>query len=265
MKEYFVLSDIHSFYKQMMLALEAEGFDINNPDHIVITCGDNLDRGPSSEKVLDFLYSMHIQNRAHLVRGNHEDLFEEMIKRGDFHQYDESNGTLKTLAHLQNPRQEYAGYDFDFCSHNYDKRWDELRQVMINFYETPNHVFVHAWIPFNENKRTGKISYNSNWRNASEKEWYEARWVNGVQFANEFNIIDHEKHKTIVCGHWHCSYGNVRKKYPDKPYHFYKFEEFSNKDYLKPYYDEEKKVIAIDACTAFSGICNCLHFTEETI
>ena len=34
MKEYFVLSDIHSFYNEMITALDKKGFDINNKDHM---------------------------------------------------------------------------------------------------------------------------------------------------------------------------------------------------------------------------------------
>ena len=58
MKEYFVVADVHSFYDEMMAALTNEGFDVNNPDHIVINCGDMMDRGPKSREMLDFFYNL---------------------------------------------------------------------------------------------------------------------------------------------------------------------------------------------------------------
>ena len=38
MKEYFVLADTHSFFTRAKTALDKEGFDINNPEHIIILC-----------------------------------------------------------------------------------------------------------------------------------------------------------------------------------------------------------------------------------
>ena len=45
MIKYFCSSDVHSFYTEWMLALASKGFDINNPEHKIIVCGDLFDRG----------------------------------------------------------------------------------------------------------------------------------------------------------------------------------------------------------------------------
>lgn len=42
--KYFVISDIHIFYTEMMTSLISNVFDIQNPDHKVIICGDAFDR-----------------------------------------------------------------------------------------------------------------------------------------------------------------------------------------------------------------------------
>ena len=42
--KYFVISDIHIFYTEMMTSLISNGFDIKNPDYKVIICGDAFDR-----------------------------------------------------------------------------------------------------------------------------------------------------------------------------------------------------------------------------
>lgn len=276
MKEYFVLSDIHSFYDEMMVALLDKGFSQENPDHIIIVCGDIMDRGSQSKQVLDFLYDLYKLDRVILIRGNHEDLFEDMLDRGYYGKHDISNGTFRTLKDLQpnDVDDKLARILFHELLTNYDRRWDELRSIMVPYYELGKYIFVHAWIPFKYND-TGKFSmlayygnspktslYDPGWRNASEFSFQEARWVNGMEYADA-GII--EPGKTIVCGHWHCSYGNARKKYPGKTYGFYREKEYdtTEMDLFEPYYGDG--IIAIDACTALTKKCNCLHLKESDI
>ena len=60
------------------------------------------------------------------------------------------------------------------------------------------------------------------------------------------------KDKTIICGHWHCSWGwshirQERKEFPNK----------SKNDWQKsfdPFFDDG--IIAIDSCCAYSGKLN---------
>lgn len=51
--KYFVISDIHIFYTEMMTSLISNGFDIQNPDHKVIICGDPFDRGCETIKMFE--------------------------------------------------------------------------------------------------------------------------------------------------------------------------------------------------------------------
>ena len=44
-KTCFVVADVHSFYDEMIAALDGAGFDPANPDHIFVCLGDLLDRG----------------------------------------------------------------------------------------------------------------------------------------------------------------------------------------------------------------------------
>lgn len=86
-------------------------------------------------------------------------------------------------------------------------------------------------------------SYISSWREADREQWNQARWFNGMDAAQTA-----DENKTIVCGHWHTSYGH--SKYEHKGSEFGEDADFS------PYYGPG--IIAIDACTAFSGKVNCL-------
>ena len=50
MHKFFCISDIHSFYEPMIEALNNAGFNPENPEHILVVCGDVFDRGPNSAK-----------------------------------------------------------------------------------------------------------------------------------------------------------------------------------------------------------------------
>lgn len=58
-KKYFVVTDVHGFYDEMTSALNEKGFDINNPEHIIISCGDLLDRGPKPKECIDFMMNLY--------------------------------------------------------------------------------------------------------------------------------------------------------------------------------------------------------------
>ena len=268
MKEYFVIADPHSFYTEMMKALIDAGFDKENPEHIVIGCGDYLDRGKESKEVVDFLYDLFTKDRVILVRGNHEDLFDELVTRKFPYDYDVTNGTIKSLGGLHRPypwTETKTRLFLEEAIAGYDRHWDVLRRAMVNFYERDHYIFVHGWIPMimkkNEEGKTRHF-YDPNWRNATPEQWKEARWENGM-FMASLGLI--EKQKTIVCGHWHTSWGNVRHKPENankKASELSKIE-FQDKEDFHIYRDTG--VIGLDACTGFTKYCNCLKLTEEEI
>ena len=116
---------------------------------------------------------------------------------------------------------------------------EEIAEVLT---EKQHYVFTHGWIPSIPN-RDKSYSYISSWREADREQWNRARWFNGMDAAQTA-----DENKTIVCGHWHTSYGH--SKYEHKGTEFGEDADFS------PYYGPG--IIAIDACTAFSGKVNCL-------
>ena len=54
-KKYFVVSDIHSFCRELKKGLKQAGFDKENPDHVLIVCGDIFDRGHQTLQTYKFL------------------------------------------------------------------------------------------------------------------------------------------------------------------------------------------------------------------
>ena len=64
MKTYFFVTDIHSMYDELMQALKNKGFDLNNEDHILVVCGDILDRGSKGREVIEFIESLLSKDRV---------------------------------------------------------------------------------------------------------------------------------------------------------------------------------------------------------
>ena len=149
MKKLFVVSDVHSFYNHLIKSLNEKGFDKNNPEHWFVSCGDLLDRGPESQQCLKFVNSLE---RKILIRGNHEDLMEDAIKRGVFYSQDVSNGTSSSVYQLT------GIYPDTLCSNKEINQlalslmkdnilWNTYIKQCVNYYEIGNYIFVHGWIP----------------------------------------------------------------------------------------------------------------------
>lgn len=98
--KYFITSDIHSFYTPLMNSLKSSGFDINNPEHILVVNGDLFDRGGETVQLLEFIKSLPKERRI-LIRGNHEYLLKELVETKWLPEsYDYSNGTVRTCYDL---------------------------------------------------------------------------------------------------------------------------------------------------------------------
>lgn len=246
MPKLFVISDVHGFYDEMKTALDAAGFDENNPEHWLIGCGDYFDRGLQPMQVMKYLHNLP---RKVLVRGNHEQLLVDCCKRGEVYPHDLSNGTAHTIWQIG------YGEDFAEVSDYALKRTRLFRDSMVNYFETKNYIFVHSWIPviskdglpahYTQNR---KFEFNPDWRNASDKEWQDAMWGNPFDMA----ACGFLPEKTVVFGHWHCSTGWAKSEGG---------EEFGETAKFDPYYGDG--YIAIDACTAYSNKVNVLVLEDE--
>lgn len=252
MPKLFVVSDVHSYFTPLKKALLEKGFDPANKDHYLVVCGDLFDRGEESAELLHYIMALP---RKILIRGNHEDLFEQMCQRGYPMQHDKSNGTFDTLMQLCT-----SVTDFQIkCAAALEMTrpyFEELR----DYFETENYIFVHGWIPCEKSRgeytslwwqKRESFEYDPNWRECHAVQWKSARWLNGIDRAQQ-GII--EPDKTIVCGHWHCSYGHFNDKLGD-------VSEFGEDAIWDPWY--HKGCIAIDRCTAHTGEVNVLVIEDD--
>jgi hypothetical protein len=248
--KYFITSDVHSFYDELMVALNEKGFEKDNHEHILCVCGDLFDRGPGTVKIFEFVKELQKQGRLIYVRGNHEWLLEQCMKEvrngrvPSWHH--SSNGTTRTICSFLG-ESEWIMYD-PSCR---DKICDTMQPVLdfinencVNYAEIGDYILVHGWIPCFE--------HLDNFRDGDKDDWNQAMWLNGMDmWRNPKNRVDS---KTVICGHYHCSWGwshirQERKEWPQK----------NRKDWEKsfePFVDDG--IIAIDACTAHSGIINVL-------
>ena len=250
MKKYFVVADVHSFYDEFMDALNKAGFDKANPDHILISCGDLMDRGPSPLNCLIFVNSLP-KERKILVRGNHEDLLEECIARKECLYHDYHNGTVATIADLS--YMYYKAVDDIYKAAFNNSEYKKYRASLVDYAEVSDYIFVHGWIPCNrvgDESRNSTYSFEENWKDG---DWYTARWYNGMEAWHQGVKIDG---KTIVCGHWHCSYGN--SKFHNDGVEWPKDGQYANFD---PFIDDG--IIALDQCAAISKKVNCYTFEVE--
>lgn len=250
--KYFVSADIHSFYTEYRTALANAGFDINNPEHGLIICGDVFDRGKEARELLDFLLALP-DKRLILIKGNHDDLMADClndIKHDRFYAFHHIlNGTVETICQLANINSQQL---LDIDPRELDARLMEYYSLMTkarDFAEFKvdgkNHILVHGWIPLST--INGVYRYNPQWRYADEQSWKDARWLNGMDM-NHLKLQG--KDDIIYCGHWHTSYGH------------HKFgegcSEFGEDANFDVYYNDG--IVALDACTAHSHQVNVITF-----
>ena len=243
MPKFFVVSDIHSYYTPLKKELDIKGFDPNNKDHWLIVCGDAFDRGDESEEVLHFLMSLE---RKILVKGNHDILLDECCMREYPYYHDASNGTCKTIKDLGGA--VYIRSFAECCC----RTWDKLaryRELLVNYFETQNYIFVHSWIPI-ISQNGGYYKYDEDWRHANDDRWDKAMW--GNPFDLHMRGLN-QTGKTIVFGHWHCSTGHKMLGNCN--------DEFDGDAIWSPCYADG--IIGIDRCTAYTGEVNVLVIEDE--
>lgn len=287
MKKYFVVSDIHSFWEEFKKALLDNGFDVNNPEHTLIVCGDLFDRGPDTLQVYQFIKSLPKERRI-LIRGNHEYLLKELVERKKVCYHDISNGTVRTLLALNGYNYSYEEIYYNLVYATYEQLFDEeepfenklkrcytskkTKEVLkwifsdewCNYYELDNYIFTHAFIPVNKPEKEdmynpiyANLSYNPDWRNSSDKDFEDATWGCPYKlFDSKLFNEEANNNKILVVGHWHAS--DFHLHYETTEYYTKEYEKIEN---CTPYIG--KNIIAIDACTAYSCFCNII-ILEET-
>lgn len=242
--KYYVVADVHGFYSILHSALEDAGFFSEAQPHKLIVLGDLFDRGTEARELQNFILELMEKDQVILIRGNHEDLYEELVTKDEGRSYSHhrSNGTYDTALQL-------TGFDMGIARYEHVKfasagrktpYYKTIMPAMLDWFETKHYVFVHGWVPC-AMRFCRFYEYRADWREADPNDWSQARWDNGIEAARNC----HEE-KTVFCGHWHTSYGHSR--FENNGSEFGEDADFS--PYIAP------GIIALDACTAHSGKIN---------
>ena len=246
MKKYFCVADVHSFYDEMMRALNEAGYDKNNPNHIFVSLGDLFDRGLKSKECLEFVNSIPREHKI-LIRGNHEILMRQMVFGGNWpRSIDKHNGTWKTACDLTGVDKaevmEKMRKNSEFWKYYHDTEYYRV---------VGDYILTHAWVPYRRNWWTGEIKATpiEELDKEMDYDWENTfTWSNGMELWNMGARING---KTVICGHWNTSWGwkNIR----------HKCENLYEGDAIhEPFIDEG--IVALDVCTVVSHKVNCFVF-----
>lgn len=250
---YYIMSDIHSFTRQMENALRSAGFFRDTERHKLVLLGDNFDRGSEAKEMQSFLIERLKDPDTILVRGNHEDLYERLAwqEHGCPTTENTWNGTFDTACQLTGFSREEA----ENCRESFVQAirntpyYRQIIPAMVDYHETRNYVFTHGYLPVAMIE--GRCAYRPDWRQAGSEDWKSAHWLNGM----EVSLSVHGLSKTVVCGHTSSSFGHSQLEHYGP--------EFGEGAVFTPYYG--RGIIGIDACTIESGFVNCLVLEDEEI
>jgi serine/threonine protein phosphatase 1 len=145
------------------------------PEDLIITLGDYVDRGPDSKGVIEKLLKLHQEKNVVSLKGNHEIMMLEARKGQKEADLWLSVGGLAALF-------SYSGtWDSGKLTDIPEEHWNFLEYQCVNYWETENHIFVHANVnpelPLSEQPE-GMLF----WRKFSEQK-------------------PHYSGKTMICGH----------------------------------------------------------------
>ena len=132
----YIISDIHGEYNKFMQLLESVRFCDSD---MLICCGDAIDKGQDSIRVVRQLFSM---KNAIYIMGNHEYDFAKYFSGVNL-QYDGNYETILQLLRARFPA------DGDLLDLDTAKRLCTLPK----FYETSQYVCVHAGAPMDAQGR----------------------------------------------------------------------------------------------------------------
>lgn len=152
-----------------------------NPEDVIVTLGDYVDRGPDSKGVIERIIQLRQQCTVVAIQGNHEEMMLDVVKRNKPHFRWLQHGGVDTLDSYR-----FAG-DLKVIPDSHHEFFDS----MVDFYESENHIFLHA-------------NYHPD-HPPEELDVYTLRW----QKLSESTPGPHASGKQAVLGHTHDRGGEI--------------------------------------------------------
>lgn len=130
---YYVVSDVHSFYTEMIKALTEKGYFDDKEPHKVIICGDMFDRGSESVEMQKFIMELLEKDEVILIRGNHEELILSLINNAEYnfgygieYTHHWSNGTVKPYVETVIDKITFGSVDLPNIIKDFGKEIEEI-------------------------------------------------------------------------------------------------------------------------------------------
>lgn len=144
----FAMTDIHGCYDEMMALYKQLPIDPEK-DQLVV-CGDFIDRGPASNKVVQQLMDWK-KKYPHwqILYGNHEDLMIDALVRekkkiyNDFYLWWNQGGKETALSYVPEDRTEYEKA-ITQPEAEIPEEHLEFITTLPRWYESDDYIFVHA-------------------------------------------------------------------------------------------------------------------------
>lgn len=133
----FVITDVHGCYDQLLVAMAKIKHASHGRPYRVVFCGDYVDRGPESAKVVKYVrsYVGSSEGIAVALKGNHEDIFWSAMNIGSMDKLD--------TWYANGGKQTEDSYKGDMRAMARDAEW--LHSLPTSF-ETDHYYFVHAGV-----------------------------------------------------------------------------------------------------------------------
>jgi len=125
-----VIGDIHGGLKALIQLIEKIGL---KPDDRLVFLGDYVDGWSDSAKVIDYLINISKQRSCVFLRGNHDDLCENWLRKGESNEEWLQHGGQSSVEVYQQISSEVIK--------NHLKFYSEMKNYFI---DEDNNLFVHA-------------------------------------------------------------------------------------------------------------------------
>ncbi len=132
---YLAIGDVHGCSRALDRLLTVVQ---PQPEDIIITLGDYLNKGPDSKEVIEKLLQLSQTHNLIPLKGNHELELLQAHDRNFEHSVDLQYLGIETLISYSSPGGELTLANIP------DNHWEFLEHSCLNSWETENHIFVHA-------------------------------------------------------------------------------------------------------------------------
>jgi serine/threonine protein phosphatase 1 len=246
MKKHFVFGDVHGEFSALLASLDKAGFEPDNENHILVSLGDNFDRGNENAQLLEFLLKYWKLDRLLMIKGNHDDMLIDFLTRRDDGVFNAvHNGMDYTLQNLSKIVISKLLYDYpEIIIEKIRNNYPDL----IKFYRDAkdeivlgDYILTHAG-----------YKYINKFQDWNEPIWEVNNWANTPEFIEFFpDSPQYQGDKFYVFGHWHAF--RLRWDFEGKEYDETGHIVLKNHSTFK-----YKNFIGLDACTNLSGFVNIL-------